>query len=122
ALHTPYSHLSHQQMRRVLEVANEKINDLKLEGLNLQRKFTTSLRRLDDLEQLLMAIATSDVPRLRQIIQHALDRNVSIHAILELVQDAIQRVRRVYDYEEKEIDLASLVQYLGGRRLLYALN
>ncbi|KAJ6563761.1 hypothetical protein B0H10DRAFT_1843437 [Mycena sp. CBHHK59/15] len=69
-----------------------------------------------------MAIATSDVPRLRQIIQHALDRNVSIHAILELVQDAIQRVRRVYDYKEKEIDLASLVQHLGGRRLLYALN
>ncbi|KAJ6623759.1 hypothetical protein B0H10DRAFT_1785921 [Mycena sp. CBHHK59/15] len=66
APHTPYSHLSHQQMRRVLEVADKKINDLKLEGLNLKRKLklTTSLRRLDNFEQLVMVIATSDAPQL----------------------------------------------------------
>ncbi|KAJ6587352.1 hypothetical protein B0H10DRAFT_1831713 [Mycena sp. CBHHK59/15] len=114
APHTPYSHLSHQQMRRVLESLRIHDYSPKNQGLNLQHKFTTSLHRLDDFEQLVMVIATSDAPRLRQIIPHALDRNVSIHAILELVRGAIQGVRRVYDYEEKEIDPASLVQHLGG--------
>ncbi|KAJ7022322.1 hypothetical protein C8F04DRAFT_882964, partial [Mycena alexandri] len=109
---TPYYLLNRAQMRELLAQANAKINALKLETLNLQRSLGTSLRRLDDYEQLVMAIANSDVPRLRQIVQTALDRNISIRALLDLLTAAVQGVRRVFHYNKKEIDLAALVQHI----------
>ncbi|KAJ6613651.1 hypothetical protein B0H10DRAFT_1917085 [Mycena sp. CBHHK59/15] len=121
-LHTPYNLLSRDQMRAQLANANTKINSLKLEGLNLQRNLGRSLSRVSDYEQLVMAIANSDIPRLRQIVQQALDRNISIRVLLDFLKDAVQGVRRVFGYDKKDIDLAALVQHIGGRRLLYALN
>ncbi|KAJ7878261.1 hypothetical protein B0H13DRAFT_1561152, partial [Mycena leptocephala] len=75
---TNYEFLSHDQLWELLIERNEQLNKLKFESLNLARRLATLTRKMDDLERLLMAIATKDVPRIHAIIETAMRNGASV--------------------------------------------
>jgi hypothetical protein len=85
-------------------------------------RLDTALTRLDDYKRLVTALSTGDVHRLRHILSTALKQNVSVKVILATVEHAMTEIYHTRGFTEDELDLASLVRVLGGRKCLFALS
>lgn len=90
--------------------------------MNLKRRLGNLLEKLSDYKRFVMAIATMDVPRLKQLIRVALARNVSISRLIRLLQDAVEGTYSARGYMDDDIDLGVLVYRLGGPKLVYAMG
>ncbi|KAI0072081.1 hypothetical protein K474DRAFT_1686804 [Panus rudis PR-1116 ss-1] len=69
-----------------------------------------------------MAVATSDVPRLHQLVSQARKAHASVSKIVHLIEDAMSGTYHVRGYSERDHDMSLLSLRLGGRRLLYAFS
>ncbi|KZS89273.1 hypothetical protein SISNIDRAFT_417077, partial [Sistotremastrum niveocremeum HHB9708] len=92
--------------------------------LNMSRKLTVAGRRGADNQRFMMAAATENVPRLKQLISSALRIGSSVSAIVNKIQDTFQNLKSysAKGYEDRDYDIAGLCYRLGGRNLLYAFN
>lgn len=63
-----------------------------------------------------------DIKRLRQLVRAALNRNVSIKKLLQIMGDALAGLYHARGYESSDIDLVSIVHSIGGSKLLYAVS
>ncbi|TFY65982.1 hypothetical protein EVG20_g5104, partial [Dentipellis fragilis] len=120
--HTPNIWLHFEQLQaKLLEDRQELVQQRTMVSNQVQK-----LRRLDtylsDYKRLVMAIATSDVKWIRQLIQIALKQRVSIRAILARIESAVGNVYEARGYDGVDLDLARLVRHLGGPQLLYAMS
>ncbi|KAL0957440.1 hypothetical protein HGRIS_001237 [Hohenbuehelia grisea] len=68
------------------------------------------------------AIAAFDGPRLRHLINQSLNRGESVKIILARLNDAITQVYHAKGYTQSDVDIASLVLHLGGRKCLFAVS
>ncbi|KAG2132414.1 hypothetical protein DEU56DRAFT_739455, partial [Suillus clintonianus] len=90
--------------------------------LNDGRKITRMLSLLEDHSSLVMALAQCDVPWLRNLLQTALKNGASIHTILRLIEDALERGYRPWTSGKDAQDLSLLILCLGGHNLLFSLS
>lgn len=87
---------------------------------NLQRRVGQLLGKFGLHKQVLMAIATQDIPRLRQTMCVALRKGVSMDRLIRILQDTSNGVYRARGHDQTDIDLVALVHHIGGSKLLYA--
>ncbi|KAG2131071.1 hypothetical protein DEU56DRAFT_740233 [Suillus clintonianus] len=120
--HTRHSLLTPVQLLDIIRERDQNTNTLKLQSLNDGRKIKRLLSTLEDHTSLAMALSQCDVPWLRNLLQTALRNGTSIHTILRMIEEAIERGYRPRGHSQEAIDLAILTVRLGGRNLLYAWN
>ena len=116
-LHYNAKYLTHHQLSEKCTLMERKHNDLKLEGLNNQRKIDRLSKCISFHQRLVSLIASNDVPNLKSLINVALKNQRSIHYIVSKVIDAIDGVYKARP-TEKQKDLAFLVLKIGGPSLL----
>ena len=81
--------MSYEQIKRELNKKNEKINDLKLNGLNLMRNNVRLSNSRSNYKRLLNQIANNNIPRVHQIIKSYVNSNYSSNAIIDKLNAAI---------------------------------
>ncbi|KAI0069219.1 hypothetical protein BV25DRAFT_1874832 [Artomyces pyxidatus] len=119
---TNHKYLTHAQLTRLLEERDETVNTWKLKALNLARKVANLVRKLDDHRRFLMAVSTSDIPRLQQLVRQGIKANASVSSIVGKIESAMVGVYHARGYTGTDLDIALMVLRLGGRKLLYAMN
>ncbi|KAJ7740481.1 hypothetical protein DFH07DRAFT_965361 [Mycena maculata] len=72
AAHNPYQYLTHSQLVDALWEMTAEKNEQTLKNLNMARKVSRSTSRMSDQKRLIMAIATSDSPRLNSLMRVAI--------------------------------------------------
>ena len=110
-----------QLMSRAAELRAAK-DQSRMHALNLQRKCNVALRTSSDRQRLIVAFANADVPRLRYLIRSSLQAGRSPASMIGLIQDAVAGERKIFQFSEKERDIAFLVLKLGGPKLLHAVS
>ena len=80
------------------------------------------MKQLDDYRRFLMAVATNQVPRLKQLVAQGLKDGVSVGTLVETIQRAVDDTYRARQYDSDDMDIALMVYRLGGRKLVYAMN
>jgi hypothetical protein len=114
--------LTYVQLVNLLEKTKEQLNEAKLNSLNLTKNNSSLKNKCDDLQRLLHCLSTNDIPRLNQILKTCLTQKMGINAIVELLENAINKIYKCKSYSKQEIDLGFLHQLMGGPRLVYALK
>ncbi|KIK76673.1 hypothetical protein PAXRUDRAFT_169137 [Paxillus rubicundulus Ve08.2h10] len=77
---------------------------------------------LGDLERLIMAVATSDHPRILHLVSVALQQGASWRAIVRMLEGAVEKLSSSQGYSDKDFQIAHLVKVLGRPKLHYALH
>ncbi|KAI0078205.1 hypothetical protein K474DRAFT_1571055, partial [Panus rudis PR-1116 ss-1] len=95
--HTSYKYLSHEQLRELLRDRNMTINYWKLQVSFFQYRLL-----FNDYSHFMMAVATDDVPRLRQLINQAQKSCTSVSKIVGLGEEAIAGNYHVRGYSEHD--------------------
>ncbi|KAH7918503.1 hypothetical protein BV22DRAFT_975555, partial [Leucogyrophana mollusca] len=90
--------------------------------LNLTRKLSTMIRRLDDSKRFLMTVADCDCLRLGKLVGVALRQGAGWRAITLMVQKSIESICQTRQYTAKDFDIARLIHTIGGRKLGHAMN
>lgn len=115
---TIYKFLSFNQLVNRLDNKSNQINELKLNSLNLLRNNLNLINRTSDYKRLMILISANDIPRIKQLISACLKSNISISMMTERIAKAINGVYRPKQFDEKDIDLGTLVLRIGGTGLL----
>ncbi|KAI1784985.1 hypothetical protein LXA43DRAFT_900727, partial [Ganoderma leucocontextum] len=90
--------------------------------LNMGQKCATALRHLEDARRFQMAVATTDVPRVRQLVDQAMKDGSSLSAITSKIELAGAGLYEARGYDETDYDIALLILRSGGRALLHSLS
>ncbi|KAI0769519.1 hypothetical protein BC629DRAFT_1258578, partial [Irpex lacteus] len=122
AAHTPYTWLSHAQMQSKLHAMSNELNGLKLKNLNTTRRLQSTVHRINDYKRFAMAIGTTDVPRVKQLVAQGLKQGSSVDMMVTKLREAAAGLYKPRGYEQHDAELAYLAKALGGPRLLFALN
>jgi hypothetical protein len=69
-----------------------------------------------------MALAQSDIPWLKHLLQTLIRNGASIHTILRKIEEALERGYRPRGHSSEAYDFALLVYRIGGGSLLFALG
>ncbi|KIJ43226.1 hypothetical protein M422DRAFT_170078, partial [Sphaerobolus stellatus SS14] len=93
-----------------------------LKAMNLQRRIGTLMHAIGDHKRFAMAVATYDVPRIRQLVRIALSQSASPKEIVRRIELAMAGLKKTCSYEENDFDLGLLCLQLGGPKLVYALQ
>ncbi|PIL37672.1 hypothetical protein GSI_01366 [Ganoderma sinense ZZ0214-1] len=120
--HTNHAYLTHEQLRELLRDRDQTLQHWKLKSLNLLRKCAATIQKLDDCHRFIMAVATSDVPRLGQLVTQCLKEKASVAKIIGRIEDALNGAYQARGYDSDDYDMALLVLRLGGRKLLYSMS
>jgi len=80
------------------------------------------LANLEDHNSLVMALSQADIPWLCQLLKTAFHNGASIHTIIRMIEDALERGYWPRGHTAEATDLALLIYRLGGRSLLFALS
>lgn len=121
---TPNEMLSHGELVIKLEKMREQHSKQYLDLQNLNRKNAKLVATISTYDDILNAIATNDIPRIRRLVAVQLNKGSSVNSILEALSSAITqhytpRLASPDECEaaEKLYDLQSLVLSLGNRKL-----
>jgi hypothetical protein len=93
-----------------------------IQSLNDGCKLARSLTDLDSYSALVMALAQSDIPWLKHLLQTLIHNGASIHMILCKIEEALERGYRPRGHSSEAYNLALLVYCIGGGSLLFALG
>jgi len=80
------------------------------------------LANLEDHNSLVMALSQADIPWLCQLLKTALHNGASIHTIICMIEDALERGYRPCGHTAEATDLTLLIYRLRGRSLLFVLS
>ena len=79
--------------------------------------------KVDSYTRMVMLLGTNDIPGLRRLIAFTLRRGVSARGLVLRLQQAIDGVYSPHGgFNQRDLDLAFLVQSIAGPRLLFALQ
>ncbi|KIJ24154.1 hypothetical protein M422DRAFT_275127 [Sphaerobolus stellatus SS14] len=101
------------------------MDEHRLSTMNLQRQIGGPLPSIGDHKQFAMAVATYDVPQIRQPVQIALSQSASLKEIVRRIELTMAGLMKIHSYEpiqENDFDLSLLCLQLGGPKLVYALQ
>ncbi|CUA75805.1 hypothetical protein RSOLAG22IIIB_06086 [Rhizoctonia solani] len=101
---------------------DEQLKKFRLQGLEVNRRATRLLGKLNDNKQLLLALSQVDDVAVSRIVKVALGQGCGPTAIVDRLMKAQQSLYRCQSYSKKDIDIALLSLRLGGPRLLEALS
>ena len=93
-----------------------------LQSLNDMCKLQHMLASLEDHNSLVMALSQADMPWLCQLLKTALHNGASIHTIIHMIEDALERGYQPRGHSTEANELALLVYRLGGSNPLYTLS
>lgn len=105
-----------------LAAANEKVDKLKLENLNLSSMLDTARDTVSKFEQLVDKVSQNEIPGLQQLFATAQRACFGIGGLLKRVQSALEGTYRPRNYTPQLYDLATLLYELGGAGAIYAVN
>ncbi|KAF8155394.1 hypothetical protein B0H34DRAFT_849557 [Crassisporium funariophilum] len=115
--HTPWELLTAQQMCSLLKKMANTINSLRTQVSN------SSVSNHNNHTRMVMLLGTNDIPGLRRLIAAALRRGISARGLVLRLEQAIAGAYSPRGgFNQREHDIAFLVQAIAGPRLLYALN
>ncbi|TFY81510.1 hypothetical protein EWM64_g2508 [Hericium alpestre] len=120
--HWPYKWLTYEQLVAKLDQKADEVKRLQIKANNQALKVHRLIVRIDDYKRLMMAVATKDVKRIRQLFNLALKEGMSPRAILSRIERAIEGVYEARGFDEFDFDLARLLRHLSGRKGLFALS
>ncbi|KAJ7431083.1 hypothetical protein FB451DRAFT_1065033 [Mycena latifolia] len=69
-----------------------------------------------------MAVAESNVVRVKEIVETAIRRGCGMRAIARKIRDAVEGVGLPRQFGQRTLDMATLTYRISGRKLLYALS
>ena len=86
------------------------------------KKCGSVLGKLEEHRRFVMAVATSDVPRLHHLVRQSLKERAGVGRIVSRIEETLEGVYHARGYNADDHDIALLVLRLGGRRLLHAMS
>lgn len=90
---------------------------------NMTKSRHAAAGKIQEYKQIMMMIASNNIPRLQQLIAVALSHGSSAEAIAAQIGRAIDGIYSpLGGFAQRDLDIAFLCQAIGGRRLLYTLN
>ncbi|KIJ45014.1 hypothetical protein M422DRAFT_167515 [Sphaerobolus stellatus SS14] len=111
---TPWQYLSLSQLRERERQLTTQLNTIKLQVLNSDRHLAYRTRVIDDHKRFIVAISTGDVKRIDALVRTALRNGLSISAILERINKAVQGLYTPKSYQEQDYHFSQLCCRLGG--------
>ncbi|KZP23239.1 hypothetical protein FIBSPDRAFT_737825, partial [Athelia psychrophila] len=93
------------------------IQTLRLRRLNDARKLVGREGALDDAKRILFAVASRKVPRMNIALQNAFARNMSLHAMLDLINRAAEGTYHPKSFDDEDDARGMLMLILGGGRV-----
>ncbi|TCD63849.1 hypothetical protein EIP91_004891 [Steccherinum ochraceum] len=119
--HTNHKWLTHEQLCALAASQSAKLKDEKLKTLKLSRQVNSLADKLSEYKRFVMAVATNDFPRLKQLVGQCLKQGTGISSIVSQLERCIRGVYQARGYTNNDTDISLLVLRLGGRKLLYAM-
>ncbi|KAJ7315740.1 hypothetical protein DFH08DRAFT_820317 [Mycena albidolilacea] len=120
---TPWEYLSADQQLKLMKTMAKTSRDLRTKLSNAQRSKKSTQGRITEHQQIMMLLATNDIPGLRRILTVQARRGRSPRALCSILQRAVDgKYRARGGFNERDMDIAFLVKAIGGPRLLYALQ
>ncbi|KAG8681361.1 hypothetical protein FRC11_001206, partial [Ceratobasidium sp. 423] len=113
---------SHKQLADALDSKEELLKKYRLHGIEINRKASRLLGKLNDHKQLTMALAEVDDVAVSRIVRVALSQGCGPVAIVDRLKKAQEGLYQCQSYSKKNIDIALLSLHLGGPRLLNILS
>ncbi|KAJ8508387.1 hypothetical protein ONZ45_g9334 [Pleurotus djamor] len=120
--HLNTEYLTHAQAKTRLFEKAETILGLRQKLYQQDKSSIVLHRKLDDNKRFISALASGDVPRIQHLIASGIRNNKSVNTMYAELQSKIVTMRSSKQFNQTDLDLARLVQHLGGRKLLFALN
>ncbi|TDL20018.1 hypothetical protein BD410DRAFT_899810 [Rickenella mellea] len=111
---TRYDFLSIGHLRGLLDRKNVIIENLRLTALNTGRSLTTRNRHIEGWKRLVLAIGSSDIPRIQSLLRTAENNATGVFGLLQKVDQAARRVYMPLSYQERDFERLYLVWKLGG--------
>lgn len=115
--YTPLQYLGFDDLRAKIHRKNERIEYLRLMGLNQAKKLLRRAAALDDQKRLLMAIASSNVQRVDRVLSVGLRQKKGAQGLLAQVFAAAKGFYRPQGYSKEEDMRALLIWRLAGNRV-----
>lgn len=108
-------YLTPSEMYEALKRKTKIVNNLKLRALNNALSIGVRNRQIKAWKRLAMAVATSDISRLKALMSRQVRKGSSIYTILDHVNKAATRQYSPQGYEKADFERAFLIYKLGGR-------
>jgi hypothetical protein len=112
-----YAYYSFSGLTELIRRKNQRIQELRLQGLNTARKILVHARSLSDYKRLVRAIGSGVAQNVDRLVRVALRQKRGIRAILRLHDDAARGVYQPKDYTEEDDLRGVLIWKMGGNRL-----
>ncbi|KAJ7927902.1 hypothetical protein B0H13DRAFT_2552011 [Mycena leptocephala] len=112
-----YAYYSFSGLTELIRRKNQRIQELRLQGLNTARKILVHAKSLSDYKRLVRAIGSGVAQNVDRLVRVALRQKRGIRAILRLHDDAARGVYHPKDYTEQDDLRGVLIWKMGGNRL-----
>lgn len=117
---TKWVYFAPVHMLRALERKNRQIDHLKLQGLNTSRKLLLCAREMEGWKRVVLAISTSDTPRIHVALTVALNRGSGFRGVLDMLDRASRHVtsgsnccntilKEIYEIAERFVGLCNIL-------------
>ncbi|KAJ7659168.1 hypothetical protein DFH06DRAFT_1406208 [Mycena polygramma] len=114
--------LNNRQLRDKLSAAQDDVNTLKLNNVNVKDSLAVAHRKLSDCQEILHFMGTTRIPALHRILANAAEDKWSLNKLREYLKAAAHGKYFARNYTQYEIDLAILLYELGGAGAVHAMN
>jgi hypothetical protein len=115
-------HVSFDQLATRRDTARLKATAHRFEKHDARRKCANLTKKMSLTKQIFTLLATQDVPRLQQLLALCFRQGWGMQGILLKIGAAAQGLYKAAQYSKTDVDVATLVLRLGGRKLLFTLS
>ena len=120
--HNKLETLNYQQLQKKYRALKGQFNEEKLQNLNLVRRNSVLNQKITMSIRFIEVIPSSDIPRLKVLLQVCLKKGMGMRSIIGRIEDAINKTYTPKKYGDVDWDKALLVLRIGSPRLLHALH
>ncbi|KAI0804565.1 hypothetical protein BC629DRAFT_1713564 [Irpex lacteus] len=113
---------THKQLCEQIHQMADSLQTWKMKTMNLNRRHSLLMSKLDDHRRLVMAVAENKIPRVQQLLRQGVKAGTSVSKIVAKLEDSLCGVYQARKYDSDDYDLSLLILRLGGRKLLYAMS
>ena len=113
---------NYQQLQLRYRKLKDQYNDEKLQNLDLLRKHSFLNQKCTLNSRFSELICSADIPCLKTLLEVCIRKGMGMKSILGRIEDAINKRYSPKNYDDTDMEKATLVLRIGGPRLLHVLH
>ena len=113
---------NYQQLQSRYRKLKGQYNDEKLQNLNLLRKNSFLNQKCTLNSRFSELICSPDIPHLKTLLEVCIRKGLGMKSILGRIEDEINKQYSPKNYDDTDMEKATLVLRIGGPRLLHVLH